>query len=82
MTGPNKNIVSTSQFLSLFLRHQPEAIGMQFDSEGWLSINELLEIASKCGKSITLELLHEVVATIEKKHFALSANWCEGKAEQ
>jgi putative RNA 2'-phosphotransferase len=78
MTGPNKNIVSTSNLLSLFLRHQPEAIGMQFDPEGWLSIDELLENASEHGKSITLKLLHEVVANNDMKCFALSANWREG----
>ena len=82
MTGPNKNIVSTSKFLSLVLRHQPDVIGMQLDSEGWLPIDQLLENANKHGKSITLELLHEVVATNDKKRFALSDDGLRIRASQ
>ena len=45
---------------------------MQLDPEGWLDISALIKNASEHGKVITLELLHEVVATNDKKRFALS----------
>jgi putative RNA 2'-phosphotransferase len=67
-----KHFTSTSKFLSLVLRHQPEVVGMQLAPEGWLPINELIENANRQGKQLTLELLHEVVATCEKKRFSLS----------
>uniref|UniRef100_UPI0015FFC35A RNA 2'-phosphotransferase n=1 Tax=Stieleria mannarensis TaxID=2755585 RepID=UPI0015FFC35A len=65
-------LVSISKFLSLVLRHRPEVIGAKLDPEGWLAIDELITQANAHGKAITLELLHEVVATNDKKRFALS----------
>jgi hypothetical protein len=38
----NKQLISTSKFLSLVLRHRPEVVGMQLDAEGWLHIDELI----------------------------------------
>ncbi|WP_261340205.1 RNA 2'-phosphotransferase [Rhodopirellula islandica] len=32
------SLVSTSKFLSLVLRHQPEVIGLKPDAEGWLAM--------------------------------------------
>ncbi len=66
------DIVSISKFLSLVLRHQPEAIDMKLDEHGWLPIDELIANANRHGKSLTLELIHDVVATNDKKRFALS----------
>lgn len=77
-----KSLVSTSKFLSLVLRHKPETIGMKLDPDGWLEIDELLENANKRGNSITLELLHEVVATNDKKRFALSEDGLRIRANQ
>lgn len=62
-----KNLTATSKFLSLVLRHQPEVVGMQLDDEGWLDINQLIANANERGKALSLELLHEVVATSDKK---------------
>ena len=71
-----------SKFLSLVLRHQPAVIGMQLDIEGWLPIDELIENANKHGKPITLELLHEVVATNDKNRFALGEDGLRIRANQ
>lgn len=35
-------LVQPSKFLSLVLRHQPEAIGLALDAEGWGSVDDLL----------------------------------------
>ena len=48
-----KSLVTTSKFLSLVLRHKPEAIGMQLDADGWLDINALIENANEHGNAIT-----------------------------
>ncbi|QEG02374.1 RNA 2'-phosphotransferase [Stieleria maiorica] len=75
-------LVSTSKFLSLVLRHRPEVIGAKLDPEGWLAIDELIAQANSHGKALTLELLHEVVATNDKKRFALSDDGLRIRASQ
>ena len=82
MSKSSKSLTSTSKFLSLVLRHQPEVIGMQLDPEGWLPIDELIQNASEQGKILSLELLHEVVASWEKKRFALSEDGLKIRANQ
>jgi putative RNA 2'-phosphotransferase len=82
MNQSPKSLTSTSKFLSLVLRHQPEMIGMQLDAEGWLPIDELIENANRQGKQLSLELLHEVVASCEKKRFALSEDGLKIRANQ
>lgn len=82
MAPEKNNLTSTSKFLSLVLRHQPEVIGMQLDAEGWLPIDELIENANRQGKQLSLELLHEVVASCEKKRFSLSEDGLKIRANQ
>jgi putative RNA 2'-phosphotransferase len=77
-----KSLTATSKFLSLVLRHQPEVVGMQLDDEGWLDINQLISNANERGKALSLELLHEVVATSDKKRFALSDDGLRIRANQ
>ena len=68
----NKRIIDTSKFLSFVLRHRPDAIGLVLDSEGWADIDALIAAAQKDGKRIDRALIDEVVATNDKKRFALS----------
>ena len=78
----DKSLIRTSKFLSLVLRHRPEIIGMTLDPEGWLDINTLLANANSRGRAITLEQLHDVVATNDKKRFALSDDGMRIRANQ
>lgn len=78
----DKRLVSTSKFLSLVLRHQPDVIGMSLDEQGWLEIDGLIENANTRGKKLTLELIHEVVATNDKKRFVLSDDGLRIRASQ
>jgi putative RNA 2'-phosphotransferase len=78
----NKKLLNSSKFLSLVLRHRPETIGMKLDPHGWLNINELIENANNSGIRITLELLHEVIATNNKQRFALSNDGLRIRANQ
>ncbi|AXI03603.1 RNA 2'-phosphotransferase [Aquirhabdus parva] len=61
-----------SKFLSFVLRHQPEAIGLTLDREGWVSIDDLIAGASKDGKELSYELIEAVVDGSDKKRFAIS----------
>jgi putative RNA 2'-phosphotransferase len=78
----DKTFQTTRKFLSLVLRHRPEVIGMQLDDEGWLEIDELVVNANHRGHALTLELVHEIVATSDKKRFALSDDGLRIRASQ
>lgn len=67
-----KNLKSTSKFLSLILRHQPEVIGVMLDDEGWLEVDLLISQANANGKQLSRALIEEVVANCEKQRFSLS----------
>jgi putative RNA 2'-phosphotransferase len=68
----NKRLTKISKYLSFILRHNPAAIGLQLDPEGWLSIDELIKHANAAGKSITRDQVQQVVATSEEQRFVLS----------
>lgn len=74
-----------SQILSLLLRHQPEIIGISLDSEGWVSVEELLlklQNFDAKGGSFTLEEIQNIVATSDKKRFSFSEDSLSIRAEQ
>ena len=77
-----RELISTSKFLSLVLRHQPEVIDVQLDPEGWVDVETLIRQANALGKPMTLELLHDVVATSDKQRFALSEDGLRIRANQ
>ena len=68
----NTQVVATSKFLNLILRHQPEKIGLSLDANGWADIAELLRLSAAKGKPLTRALLEEVVVTNDKQRFVLS----------
>lgn len=68
----NNDLAQVSKFLSYVLRHQPEAIGIDLDREGWVDIATLIQAADKHGTSLTEDLIKTVVHTSDKKRFALS----------
>lgn len=36
------NLTGTSKYLSLILRHKPEAAGITLDEHGWADVDELI----------------------------------------
>ncbi|MFN8443745.1 MAG: RNA 2'-phosphotransferase [Caldilineaceae bacterium] len=78
----NPKLVSTSKFLSLILRHQPETIGLTLDEAGWANVPELIERCNKHGHKLTLALLEEIVGTNEKQRFAFNADKSRIRANQ
>lgn len=69
---PKKELIRISKFLSYVLRHNPAAIGLQLNEEGWAWVDELISCAARKGRNIALEQLKEVIATDEKKRFSFS----------
>ena len=70
----NRRLTRISKYLSFILRHHPETIGLELDSERWADVDELVKKANANGKSITLEQVQQVVALNERKMFVLSSD--------
>ena len=78
----SKQLTEASKFLSYVLRHEPQAIGLTLDREGWAEIAALIEGATHAGKQIDVELIRTVVATSAKKRFAISDDGLRIRAVQ
>lgn len=78
----NDSLTSTSKFLSLILRHQPETIGLVLDENGWADVEELLRKANEFGRPISRQLLDQIVAENDKKRFAFDETGQRIRASQ
>lgn len=78
----NKQLNETSKFLSCILRHEPHAIGLQLDAEGWADINSLILGAAKNGHTLDFIIIKTVVNTSDKKRFTLSEDGQRIRAAQ
>ncbi|MFT5534358.1 MAG: putative RNA 2'-phosphotransferase [Candidatus Paceibacteria bacterium] len=78
----SKQYIEISKFLTFVLRHQPDAIGVTLDIEGWVEIAILITAATKDGKMLTPDLIRDVVATSDKKRFAISDDGLRIRAVQ
>jgi putative RNA 2'-phosphotransferase len=63
--------IHLSKFLSLVLRHEPEAAGVQLDENGWVAIDVLLAGCAAHGVALTREELLELVRSSDKQRFAI-----------
>jgi putative RNA 2'-phosphotransferase len=61
-----------SKFLSLVLRHQPEAIGISLDKNGWTNVSGLIKGMQIRFPSFNQRKLDEVVESDDKKRFEYS----------
>lgn len=78
----NKQHTEISKFLSFVLRHQPDAIGITLDREGWVDISTLITAAANDGKQLDPDLIRAVVAGSDKKRFAISVDGLRIRAVQ
>lgn len=78
----NKDTTKLSKFLSFVLRHKPETIGLKLDSNGWITIQELLTRSNATGTKFDLEELLHVVESSDKKRFSISADGLHIRAAQ
>ncbi len=62
-----KTLTGISKFLSLVLRHDPDAIGVTLDPQGWIDIDELLQAMAKAGHPTTHAVLVALVNSPGKK---------------
>jgi putative RNA 2'-phosphotransferase len=62
-------MIRLSKRMSSWLRHHPEAIGLEMDGAGWVRVDELLAKAAARGQAFSRAQLDEVVAENGKKRF-------------
>ncbi|MBQ3389720.1 MAG: RNA 2'-phosphotransferase [Firmicutes bacterium] len=61
----------TSKYISLILRHRPEAIGITLDEHGWANVDELIE-GIRRTRPFSMEMLEEIVRTDSKQRYSFS----------
>ena len=70
-----------SRYLSLVLRHHPEAAGISLDRHGWAEVSELLTGVSR-KYPIDRKLLDEIVEEDEKQRYSYSPDCTKIRASQ
>lgn len=68
----DKKLTEASKFLSYVLRHGPQSIELDLDSEGWADIDALIAGASRHGRAIDREMIETITAQNDKKRFSIS----------
>ncbi len=61
----------TSRYMSLILRHKPEAIGIQLDEHGWANVDELIA-GIAMTQPFDMNLLEKIVAEDNKQRYSFN----------
>lgn len=61
-----------SVFISLVLRHKPDAAGITLDEHGWANVQELLDGINNTGRKIDIGVLEEIVKTDNKQRYSFN----------
>ena len=75
------NLKSTSKYLSLILRHKPEAAGITLDEHGWADVEKLIAGVRK-SRPFDRETLEKIVATDEKQRYSFNTDHSLIRANQ
>ena len=73
------SITRTSKYLSLVLRHKPQAANVIMDEAGWVKVADLLQGSRH---PLNMELLEKVVAENNKKRFEFNEDMTKIRARQ
>lgn len=77
-----KELKEISKSLSYVLRHRPDSIGLELLDAGWIDVDLLLAAFERSGKTLSLELLRQVVAESDKQRFEFSEDGSQIRARQ
>ena len=75
------NLKSTSKYLSLILRHKPEAAGITLDEHGWADVEKLIAGVRK-SRPFDRETLEKIVANDEKQRYSFNTDHSLIRANQ
>lgn len=73
---------SMSKFISLILRHHPEAAYIELDEHGWADVDKLIAGIKRTGKQIDRELLEDIVRTDNKQRYSFNEDKTRIRANQ
>ena len=77
------DLQKTSIFISLILRHKPEAAGISLDEHGWADVEELIDGVNASGKYfLDRDILEEIVRTDEKTRYSFNEDHTLIRANQ
>lgn len=71
------DLIETSKYISLILRHKPETIGITLDEHGYANVNDLLN-----GLNINFQILEEIVKTDDKNRYSFNDDKTKIRANQ
>lgn len=78
-----QNLIKTGKFISLILRHHPEAIGITLDEHGWADVDALIEGINQSGKyTLDRAMLEEIVRDNNKQRYSFNENGTKIRANQ
>lgn len=81
MGKSNKGLDRASKYISLILRHHPEAIGITLDEHGWVDVEQLVRGVQKT-RPFDREMLEEIVRTDEKQRYSFNQDKTRIRANQ
>lgn len=61
-----------SIFLSLILRHKPDAAGIFLDEHGWANVEDLINGIKNTGRNINMSILEDIVKTDSKQRYSFN----------
>lgn len=77
------DLISVSRFISLILRHNPQAIGITVDRHGWADVGMLIEgIRAKKDPEFDMAALEEIVRTDDKQRYSFNEDHTLIRANQ
>lgn len=71
-----------SKSLSYWLRHRPDAAGLELDDSGWAEVEAVIAALARSGLTDRLDRLREVVAGNDKQRFEFSTDGARIRACQ
>lgn len=78
----SKSDIKLGRFLSLVLRHEPQAAGISLDEHGWADVRALLSGVAHTGRSIDMETLERIVRENNKQRYAFNEDHTKIRANQ
>lgn len=71
-----------SIFLSLVLRHKPEAAHITLDNHGWAKVSELINGVKSTGRYIDMQMLEQIVREDSKMRYSFNEDFTKIRANQ
>ena len=74
--------IKLGRFLSLVLRHEPQAAGITLDQHGWADVEALIAGVRRAGRTIDRETLERIVRENSKQRYAFNDDHTKIRASQ